>query len=126
MGLPFVYNSRYKPYGRMSQQHQNMKNGWAKIFGSRVSGYLFAVIGIAAVTAVLAPFHDRLSSTTVALALLLIVLFAATGLGSRPALLAALLGVTCFNYFFLPPVYTFTIADTQNWVALAAFLITRS
>ena len=29
-----------------------------------------------------------------------------------------------FNYFFLPPVGTFTIADPQNWVALAAFLIT--
>jgi len=101
-----------------------MKRGWAKIFGPGVSGYLFAVIGIAAVTAVLAPFHERLSSTTVALALLLIVLFAATGWGSRPALLAALLGVACFNYFFLPPVYTFTIADPQNWVALAAFLIT--
>jgi len=122
--LPFVYNSRYKSYGRVLQKHQNMKNSWAKIFGSRVGGYLFAVIGIAAVAAVLAPFHERLSSTTVALALLLIVLFAATGWGSRPALLAALLGVTCFNYFFLPPVYTFTIADPQNWVALAAFLIT--
>jgi two-component system sensor histidine kinase KdpD len=65
-----------------------------------------------------------LSSTTVALALLLIVLFAAMGWGSRPALLAALLGVVCFNFFFLPPVYTFTIVDPQNWVALAAFLIT--
>jgi two-component system sensor histidine kinase KdpD len=30
----------------------------------------------------------------------------------------------CFNFFFLPPVYTFTIADPQNWVALAAFLAT--
>ena len=29
-----------------------------------------------------------------------------------------------FNYFFLPPVGTFTIADPQNWVALAAFLVT--
>ncbi len=91
---------------------------------SRAGGYLFAMIGIAAVTALLAPFQRRLSSTTVALALLLIVLFAATRWGSQPALLAALLGVACFNYFFLPPVHTFTIADPQNWVALAAFLIT--
>ena len=28
----------------------------------------------------------------------------------------------CFNFFFLPPVGTFTIADPQNWVALFAFL----
>ena len=90
----------------------------------KVSGYVFAVFGVAAVTAALAPFQARLSSTTVALALLLIVLFAAARWGSRPALLAALLGVVCFNFFFLPPVYTFTIADPQNWIALAAFLIT--
>ena len=38
--------------------------------------------------------------------------------------MAAALGVLCFNFFFLPPVYTLTIADPQNWVALAAFLVT--
>jgi len=101
-----------------------MRNGWAKSIGPKASGYLFAVSGIAVVTVVLAPFHERLSSTTVALALLLVVLFAATRWGSRPALVAALLGVACFNFFFLPPVHTFTIANPQNWVALAAFLIT--
>jgi two-component system sensor histidine kinase KdpD len=101
-----------------------MKKGWAKSLWPKVSGYMFAVCGVAAVTAALAPFHERVSSTTVALALLLVVLFAATGWGSRPALLAALLGVVCFNFFFLSPVYTFTIADPQNWMALAAFLIT--
>ncbi len=101
-----------------------MKKVWVKSFWPKVNGYIFAVFGVAAVTAALGPFHERLSSTTVALALLLIVLFAAIGWGSRPALLAALLGVVCFNFFFLPPVYTFTIADPQNWVALTAFLIT--
>ena len=29
-----------------------------------------------------------------------------------------------FNFFFLPPVGTFTIADPENWVALFAFLVT--
>ena len=28
----------------------------------------------------------------------------------------------CLNYFFMPPIGTFTIADPQNWVALFAFL----
>jgi two-component system sensor histidine kinase KdpD len=101
-----------------------MKKGWAKSFRSRAGGYAFAVCGVAVVTAALAPFHDDVSSTTVALALLLIVVFAATGWGSRPAILAALLGVVCFNFFFIAPVHTFNIADPQNWIALAAFLIT--
>ncbi len=32
--------------------------------------------------------------------------------------------IIAFNYFFIPPVGTFTIADPQNWVALFAFLVT--
>ena len=28
-----------------------------------------------------------------------------------------------FNFFFLPPLYTFTLADGQNWVALAVYLV---
>src|SRR5215510_3542008 len=88
------------------------------------AGYITAAAGIVAVTAVLAPFHNQVSSTTVALALLLVILFVATWWGSHPAYVASILGVLCFNFFFLPPVYTFTIADPQNWVALAAFLVT--
>src|SRR5215471_12593760 len=86
--------------------------------------YVLAILSIAIVTASLAPFHDQINSTTVALALLLAVLFIATGWGSKPALLASVLGVLCFNFFFLPPVGTLTIADPENWVALVAFLIT--
>jgi K+-sensing histidine kinase KdpD len=101
-----------------------MKQGRAARLLEKAGGYIFAVFGVTVVIGALSPFNHRLSPTTVALALLLIVLFAATGWGSRPALLAALLGVICLNFFFLPPVHTFTIADPQNWIALAAFLIT--
>jgi PAS domain S-box-containing protein len=94
------------------------------IFQKRGIGYIAAVLGIAAVTAVCAPFHDQLNDTTVALALLMVVLFVATLWGSWPALIASALGVLCFNFFFLPPVYTLTIADPRNWVALTSFLIT--
>ena len=82
------------------------------------------MLGIAVATAVLAPFHATLSTATVALAYLLIVLFVATGWGSRPAAAASVLAVLCFNFFFLPPIYTFTIEDPQNWIALAALPIT--
>lgn len=100
-----------------------MSTIWDKLFLRAGNGYLFSVVGIAVATASLAPFNDRFSTTTVALALLLVVVFAATGWGSRPAMVAAILGVLCFNFFFLPPVHTLTIADPQNWIALAAFLI---
>jgi K+-sensing histidine kinase KdpD len=92
--------------------------------GQKAAGYVVAVLAIGAAVAALKPFNIHLNQTTVALALLLVVLFIATRFGSRPAVLAAIAGVLCFNFFFLPPVGTLTIADPDNWIALAAFLIT--
>jgi K+-sensing histidine kinase KdpD len=90
----------------------------------QLTGYVVAVVVIAAVTAVLKVFGSQVNHTTVALALLLAVLFVATAWGSKPAVLSALLGVACFNFFYLPPVGTFTIAAPENWIALFAFLVT--
>jgi len=90
----------------------------------RWAGYFGAVFGTAVVTALLAPFHEQINSTTVALAFLLVVLFVALFWGSRPALLASVLGVFSLNFFFLPPLYTLSIAHPQNWVALTAFFTT--
>ncbi len=39
----------------------------------------------------------------------------------------ALVSVACmlaFNWFFLPPVHTFTLSDSRNWFALAVYLVT--
>lgn len=87
-------------------------------------GYVIAALGIMAVTVILHPFHSEINSTTIALAFLLDVLFAAILWGSGPALVAAVLGMLSFNFFFLPPVRTFIISDPQNWIALATFFTT--
>lgn len=92
------------------------RNSWA--------GYGGSLLGTAAVTALLVPFRGHINSTTVALAFLLVVLFVAILWGRKPALVTSVLGMLCFNFFFLPPFHTFTIADPQNWVALTAFFIT--
>ena len=90
----------------------------------RGAGYCAAILGVAVATAVFGPLHAAVSTTTVALAYLIVVLLVATVWGRRPAMVASVLAMLCFNFFFLPPIYTFTIADPQNWVALAAFLVT--
>lgn len=86
--------------------------------------YLMAVAGVAAVTTVLKLFNAQINATTGALALLLVVLFVATWWGARTAVAASLLGVLCFNFFFLPPFGTLTVAAPDNWIALIAFLVT--
>jgi len=97
---------------------------WIKGYEKSRYGYLLAVVGIGVMTVALKLFGEHINSTTVALALLLVVLFVATGWGSRPAVLASLLGVVCFNFFYLPPVGRLTITAPDNWIALFAFLVT--
>lgn len=104
-------------------QTSSSKNLLSKPLSGKILIYLTAVFGILLVTAVLEPVRLQISITTVALSLLLVVLFVATLWGSRPALVSAIVGVLCFNYFFLPPVGTWTIADPENWVAFVAFLV---
>jgi len=62
--------------------------------------------------------------TTVSLTLLVAVLVVSTFWGLRHSIFLAILATLAFNFFFLPPYGTFTIADAQNWIALAAFLVT--
>ena len=62
--------------------------------------------------------------TTVALTYVVAILALATAWGIAEAMAASLVAVACFNFFFLPPIGQWTIADPQNWVAFIAFLIT--
>ncbi len=62
------------------------------------------------------------SPTTVALTFLLVVLLLASRWGLTIAITTAVVATLAFNYYFLPPIHTFTIADPQNWIALLAFL----
>jgi two-component system, OmpR family, sensor histidine kinase KdpD len=66
----------------------------------------------------------RVNPTTVALTFLLGVLIVSANWGLRPAIFMAVIATLAFNFYFLPPVGTLTIADPQNWVALFAFLAT--
>jgi K+-sensing histidine kinase KdpD len=95
-----------------------------KLSGKAWAGYGAAFLGIAVATGLLKLFGAHVNPTTVALSFLLVVLFLATAWGSKPAVLASLLGVICFNFFFLPPIGTFQIRNPDNWVAFFAFLIT--
>ena len=78
--------------------------------------------GVAAVTIVYVRWLNVTNATTVALTFLLVVLVVAATSRLWVAVATSVVAMLCFNFFFLPPVGTFTIADPQNWVALFAFL----
>ena len=94
------------------------------VLDQRWAGYAVAAVSVVALTLLLKIVGTHVNAATVSLALLLNVLFIATRWGSLPALFTSILAMLCFNFFFLPPFGTFTIAATDNWIALLAFLVT--
>ncbi len=68
--------------------------------------------------------REVLQAASISLVFLTAVLASAAAFGLWPSLFACLLSVLAYNFFFLPPLYTFTIADPENVVALVFFLIT--
>ncbi len=88
----------------------------------RFSASILIVAAIVGLYRVLLP--GKVNNTTVALTLLLAILGVSAVWGLAEATVASIVAVLGFNYYFLPPLGTFTIQDPQNWVALAAFLVT--
>jgi two-component system sensor histidine kinase KdpD len=86
-------------------------------------GYLSAALVVAAITLVGYRWL-HLNPTTLALAYLLGVLAISASWGLQQSVFMSVIATLAFNYFFLPPIGTFTIADPQNWIALFAFLVT--
>ncbi len=66
----------------------------------------------------------HVNPTTVALTLLLFILLLAARWSLRISVAVSIVATALYNFYFLPPIGTFTIADPQNWLALFAFLAT--
>lgn len=75
--------------------------------------YLKAVAICAAVTALAAPLADAVEITNIAMLFLLGVLFVALKLGRGPAVAAAFLAVAAFDFFFVPPRFSFSVSDAR-------------
>jgi two-component system sensor histidine kinase KdpD len=80
---------------------------------------LAAVVGATALARAL-----QVNSATAGFIFLVLILGLATRAKLSEAIAASIFSVAAYNFFFLPPIGTFTIADPQNWVALLAFLVT--
>jgi len=82
-----------------------------------------AAVGLA----VIVVFYRALvpaNPTTVALTLLLFILFLAARWGLRFAIATSIAATLCYNYYFLPPIGQFTVSDPENVLALFVFLVT--
>src|SRR6516225_6532028 len=91
-----------------------------------LAGRAFGFVLSFSVVASIAFFYKSVlpvNQTTAALSFLLAILAVSAVWGMIVSVFMSVLAMLVFNYYFLPPVGTFTIADPQNWVALGAFLV---
>ena len=94
--------------------------------GVRRNGYLAAVATVALCTLVSWPLADgfNLAATNLIMVYLLGVIFIATRFGRGPSILASVLSVAAFDFFFIPPVLTFAVQDTQYVLTFGVMLVT--
>ncbi len=90
----------------------------------RESLLVITAMGAVAAAVAILRLIPGVNPTTAGFALLMLVLLAATIGPLWIAITVAVASTLSFNYFFFPPVGTFTIAEAHNWVSLLAFLIT--
>lgn len=84
--------------------------------------YVTATIIVSAAVGIGVLLKEFLHVTSVALVLLSAVVLVSARQGLWPSILASGLAFLAFNYFFIEPLYTFTIAAPENFVALFFFL----
>lgn len=89
----------------------------------RLAGFGLALFGMPLLTFVLLLAGAELSLASDLLLFLVAVIGVALVGGLWPALLAAIFGSLLLNYYFTPPVRTFTIAERENLLALVVFLL---
>lgn len=87
------------------------------------TGFVAAVLVVAVATLAIYPLKSIAPTVSLSVVYLPAVLLVAAYWGLAPGLLTSFGSAAAFNFFHLPPTGRFTIADSRNWVALAAFVL---
>jgi two-component system sensor histidine kinase KdpD len=90
----------------------------------RLSAILTGAAAVAAVTAAISLFRDFVPVLALGVLYLFAILPVAVLWGRAYAIGVSVVSVLALNWFFLPPEHTFTLADEENWYALAVYLAT--
>jgi len=89
---------------------------------ARQRNYLLALAACGFTALVATPLHDRLDLANIVMLFLLTVALVAVRLGRQPAILAAFFSVALFDFFFVPPRFSFAVSDAQYLITFAVML----
>ena len=87
-------------------------------------GYVTGLSSVVLVTVIIGAFQPPWHMANVSMLYLIGVLATATIAGSGPAIVASIAAFLAFNWFFVEPVHTLTVAEPSEWFALVLFLLT--
>jgi two-component system sensor histidine kinase KdpD len=85
--------------------------------------YALALLVCAMTTLLVLPLFGHLDLANIVLLFTLAVVAVATWLGRGPAVLASFVAVACFDVFFVPPRFSFTVADAQYLITFVVMLL---
>jgi len=91
---------------------------------SLARGYVAAIVGVAVVSLCIAGIQRVVHFDNISLLYLLVVLWLAAAYGRGPAIFASLLAFLGFDFFFIPPLYRFTVDNPTEYLSLLALLAT--
>ena len=93
------------------------KRSWMQL----VTQCAIGAAGIAASTVLAYRLHAPLA--TAGFVYLFVVVVVSLAYGIWQGTFVSLLAVSCLNYFFIPPVFSFAVADDRDWIALVSFQV---
>lgn len=86
-------------------------------------GFAATLAAVVVGTLLVYPLKEVAPVASLGIVYLPAILLISTVWGLRLGLFASILSAAAFNFFQIPPLYRFTIAEEENWVALATFVI---
>ena len=121
-GLPIVVKMPAMAGPTRLENHSASAFSALKVLG--FCGRILAALGLVAAITFACFRLLHVNATTTGFFYLVAILGVATAWGLAESTIASIAAMLCFNFFFFPPIGTFTVADPENWVALFAFLAT--
>lgn len=95
---------------RMISRHWSLEHKWY----IHIRPYIWSIALVGAATSALTLVHRQINIESGALLCVLVVLLCAAVLGLGPAVLGAALTFIAFNFFFVPPIFTFAIDGAND------------
>ncbi|GAB3452836.1 DUF4118 domain-containing protein [Massilia terrae] len=110
------------PAGRAARLSLSTLAGAVPGAAQRRLAHLWAAVAALGMALLATPAIGHLDLANIAMLFLLVVLLVAVRFGRGPSVTATCVGVACFDFFFVPPRFTFAVSDFQYLVTFAVML----